>query len=84
MSNFPTYKLVIVGGGGVGKSAITLQFIQVIYFSCLYHYSFIIFKGVIVKLGHQMFSNLINIMKCYHIKRNDFIFNLVLNLHCQY
>lgn len=24
-----TYKLVIVGGGGVGKSAITLQFIQV-------------------------------------------------------
>lgn len=23
------YKLVIVGGGGVGKSAITLQFIQV-------------------------------------------------------
>lgn len=25
-----TYKLVIVGGGGVGKSAITLQFIQVI------------------------------------------------------
>ncbi|XP_065168722.1 ras-like protein 2 [Atheta coriaria] len=26
--NIPTYKLVIVGGGGVGKSAITLQFIQ--------------------------------------------------------
>lgn len=25
----PTYKLVIVGGGGVGKSAITIQFIQV-------------------------------------------------------
>ncbi|KAF5307180.1 hypothetical protein FQR65_LT00696 [Abscondita terminalis] len=25
-----TYKLVIVGGGGVGKSAITIQFIQVI------------------------------------------------------
>ncbi|XP_044735149.1 ras-like protein 2 [Chrysoperla carnea] len=24
----PTYKLVIVGGGGVGKSAITIQFIQ--------------------------------------------------------
>ena len=24
-----TYKLVIVGGGGVGKSAITIQFIQV-------------------------------------------------------
>lgn len=28
--NYQTYKLVIVGGGGVGKSAITLQFIQVI------------------------------------------------------
>lgn len=27
--NHQTYKLVIVGGGGVGKSAITLQFIQV-------------------------------------------------------
>jgi GTPase SAR1 family protein len=24
-----TYKLVVVGGGGVGKSAITIQFIQV-------------------------------------------------------
>lgn len=28
-NNYQTYKLVIVGGGGVGKSAITLQFIQV-------------------------------------------------------
>ncbi|XP_026281918.1 ras-like protein 2 [Frankliniella occidentalis] len=25
---YPTYKLVVVGGGGVGKSAITIQFIQ--------------------------------------------------------
>lgn len=25
----PTYKIVVVGGGGVGKSAITIQFIQV-------------------------------------------------------
>lgn len=25
------YKLVVVGGGGVGKSAITIQFIQVFY-----------------------------------------------------
>jgi len=24
-----SYKLVVVGGGGVGKSAITIQFIQV-------------------------------------------------------
>lgn len=31
-SNYQTYKLVIVGGGGVGKSAITLQFIQVSVF----------------------------------------------------
>jgi GTPase SAR1 family protein len=27
-NSYQTYKLVIVGGGGVGKSAITLQFIQ--------------------------------------------------------
>lgn len=25
------YKLVVVGGGGVGKSAVTIQFIQVIW-----------------------------------------------------
>lgn len=29
-SQTQTYKLVVVGGGGVGKSAITIQFIQVI------------------------------------------------------
>lgn len=28
-SQTQTYKLVVVGGGGVGKSAITIQFIQV-------------------------------------------------------
>lgn len=28
-SHAQTYKLVVVGGGGVGKSAITIQFIQV-------------------------------------------------------
>lgn len=28
-SGTQTYKLVVVGGGGVGKSAITIQFIQV-------------------------------------------------------
>ena len=27
------YKIVVVGGGGVGKSAITIQFIQVRYHS---------------------------------------------------
>ena len=26
----PTYKIIIVGGGGVGKSALTIQFIQVL------------------------------------------------------
>lgn len=26
---FQTYKIVVVGGGGVGKSALTIQFIQV-------------------------------------------------------
>lgn len=29
-----SYKLVVVGGGGVGKSAITIQFIQVGPCSC--------------------------------------------------
>lgn len=28
-SQTQAYKLVVVGGGGVGKSAITIQFIQV-------------------------------------------------------
>lgn len=28
-SHTQTYKVVVVGGGGVGKSAITIQFIQV-------------------------------------------------------
>jgi GTPase SAR1 family protein len=28
------YKLVVVGGGGVGKSAITIQFIQVLIVVC--------------------------------------------------
>jgi hypothetical protein len=31
-----TYKLVVVGGGGVGKSAITIQFIQVRVFCVSY------------------------------------------------
>ncbi len=29
MSTEERYKLVVVGGGGVGKSALTIQFIQV-------------------------------------------------------
>lgn len=28
-SHTQTYKIVVVGGGGVGKSAVTIQFIQV-------------------------------------------------------
>ena len=28
-SDLTEYKLVVVGGGGVGKSALTIQFIQV-------------------------------------------------------
>lgn len=34
-SSIQTYKLVVVGGGGVGKSAITIQFIQVRWFVVL-------------------------------------------------
>lgn len=36
-----TYKLVIVGGGGVGKSAITIQFIQVIVQISIKYFDFI-------------------------------------------
>lgn len=38
MSTEERYKLVVVGGGGVGKSALTIQFIQVsvLFFSTLY------------------------------------------------
>ena len=37
------YKLVVVGGGGVGKSAITIQFIQVLLFTIIYFLDYIIF-----------------------------------------
>ena len=30
------YKLVVVGGGGVGKSAITIQFIQVLLLTIIF------------------------------------------------
>lgn len=30
-----SYKLVVVGGGGVGKSALTIQFIQVFIYSLI-------------------------------------------------
>lgn len=33
-----TYKLVVVGGGGVGKSAVTTQFIQVGLFVRIVYY----------------------------------------------
>lgn len=38
MSTEERYKLVVVGGGGVGKSALTIQFIQVsvLFFSTFY------------------------------------------------
>lgn len=35
-SHTQTYKIVVVGGGGVGKSAITIQFIQVSDAAALY------------------------------------------------
>lgn len=36
-SHTQTYKIVIVGGGGVGKSALTIQFIQVSGFASHSH-----------------------------------------------
>ena len=41
------YKLVVVGGGGVGKSAITIQFIQVV----------IVFLGLTV-LFHEFLNKI--------------------------
>lgn len=32
------YKIVVVGGGGVGKSAVTIQFIQVWFFFYIHTY----------------------------------------------
>lgn len=36
-SGITNYKIVVVGGGGVGKSAITIQFIQVTFESFIFH-----------------------------------------------
>lgn len=36
------YKLVVVGGGGVGKSAITIQFIQVLLLTIIFCLDYII------------------------------------------
>lgn len=48
-----SYKLVVVGGGGVGKSALTIQFIQVMYVR------FLVNKSI-----NRMLNNLISTMKC--------------------
>ena len=47
------YKLVVVGGGGVGKSAITIQFIQVVKtfssknkLKCVFFFKFLITKFI--------------------------------------
>ncbi len=61
------YKLVVVGGGGVGKSALTIQFIQVIYTSdvecmcaCIIAYTqcTVPAMGVIVYPFVYMYSNI--------------------------
>ena len=38
------YKLVVVGGGGVGKSAITIQFIQVLLLTIIFCLDYISIK----------------------------------------
>ena len=48
------YKLVVVGGGGVGKSALTIQFIQVCSLSCLHRQLMDLFA----------FSDLIQVYVC--------------------
>jgi hypothetical protein len=49
-----TYKLVVVGGGGVGKSAITIQFIQV-------------GLTVTLKLALSLSNNNSIVNKCYFV-----------------
>ena len=47
-----SYKLVVVGGGGVGKSALTIQFIQVSVLS-----GFLLFKTVLQLINGLISGN---------------------------
>ena len=50
------YKLVVVGGGGVGKSAITIQFIQVLLFTIIYFLDYI--------MGYEILSITLDVFCC--------------------
>ena len=49
------YKLVVVGGGGVGKSAITIQFIQVLLFTIIFCLDY---------LGYEILSITLDVFCC--------------------
>ncbi|VVC88227.1 unnamed protein product [Leptidea sinapis] len=59
-----TYKLVVVGGGGVGKSAITIQFIQVVQSDAFsfsvslsrFTHAFTILVAILDTAGQEEFS----------------------------
>ena len=46
------YKLVVVGGGGVGKSAITIQFIQVLLLTIIFCLDYIRLRNPINNAGY--------------------------------
>ena len=50
------YKLVVVGGGGVGKSAITIQFIQVLLLTIIFCLDYI--------MGYEILSITLDIFCC--------------------
>lgn len=57
-SHTQTYKIVVVGGGGVGKSAITIQFIQVSEFAVVTYFSFFVFDVSKKKRNEQPFCHI--------------------------
>ncbi|KAB0352556.1 hypothetical protein FD754_017413 [Muntiacus muntjak] len=50
------YRLVVVGGGGVGKSALTIQFIQH-YLKDLNHNMSLTYGGVVIHLYLNLYIN---------------------------
>lgn len=53
-SHTQTYKIVVVGGGGVGKSAITIQFIQVSVAAAKKHFGSIFVWASSVSFGGEI------------------------------
>lgn len=71
------YKLVVVGGGGVGKSALTIQFIQVRYTTMTVLQDEVLLMFSVLK---YMFSSGFEVQKCeYSAKKVVFCAELLIN-----